>query len=349
MTIVVPRRSRWATALLDGLTAAASSEPGAPPEPALRDLAATLRLDGSPVDEARLAALLVDPSRPRTGVAEAALAGARDGATPPAAHTWLDAMGNLLGDDAPDDAVIARELAGLLDAWTDDRGLAAAPSPAALHAALVALHDALTPGLVASADSGVLRTSAQAIHDASTSRILFYPPDASSLPARLEALLTAWAADLVEAPAVERAALVHHGLALLHPFESANGRLARTVARHLLVAGGLDPTGMEAAMSRDPIAYWEQLVADERRGADARTVEVFAEHLLVARSRTRPTGPPPAWVEELADAFTVAEARTAVGAGLDDTLVLLVELAQDGHVRAVAGTQGLRWRRGDAG
>lgn len=334
------------------------------------DLAGSLRLDGSRVDTAAVRALLRDPDDPSAGVADAALADIAgtdgssngDGPRPRADRrtSWLDAMADLLDEDAPDAVVVAREVAGLLAAWSHDGGLATAETPATLRAALADLHDRLTPGLVAAADSGVLRRSTQVVHDAATGRVLHYPPDADRLPARLGALLHAWSEGLVDvaggpAGAIERAAVLHQQLALLHPFESANGRLARTVARHVLLDGGVAPAGLDAALARDAVGYWEQMTADARRGSAARTVEVLAEHLLAARAAGATAAVEDGVglerdvdvdaMSELDRSFTVADARDRLGTDLDTTLVHLVHAALAGVVTPVVATSGLRWTR----
>jgi hypothetical protein len=68
-------------------------------------------------------------------------------------------------------------------------------------------------------------------------------PDGKELAHRLDAL-----ADLIvqptEAPALVTAAIVHGELLALRPFTTANGVVARAVARTLVVTRGLDPTGV---------------------------------------------------------------------------------------------------------
>lgn len=346
-----PPRSRWTAALLRVLDAADDVAPG--DGDVLRaDLLATLRLDGSRATPAQLAGVLVDAADPTRGVTDAALAGGagRDD-EPDARRAWTDAMGNLLGAEAPEEAVLAREVAGVLGAWSLDRLVPAARTPDELDATLRRLHDVLTPGLVPSDDSGRLRATAQAVHDSSTSQILFYAPDARGVAARWEALLRGWAAEAARVGSdlhvVELAAVVHHHLAVLHPFESANGRLARTVARHLLAAHGTAPQGLDTAMAADPMRYWRQLADDEHRGHLEMGVEAFAEQLLVARTTVAgdlgaaDTG----WLAAAPDRFTVADARATLGTDLHEASERLLAATLAGVVVPDPGTRGLRWTR----
>jgi hypothetical protein len=87
-------------------------------------------------------------------------------------------------------------------------------------------------------------------------------PVGAELQARTAAVLAVLAAD--GAPALVRVGVVHAELATLRPFATANGLLARTVARLLAVRSGLEPTGvavLDAHAAARPAAYREALAA----------------------------------------------------------------------------------------
>jgi len=87
-------------------------------------------------------------------------------------------------------------------------------------------------------------------------------PVGAELQARTAAVLAVLAAD--GAPALVRVGVVHAELATLRPFATANGLLARTVARLLAVRSGLEPTGvavLDAHAAAGPAAYREALGA----------------------------------------------------------------------------------------
>lgn len=85
---------------------------------------------------------------------------------------------------------------------------------------------------------------------------------AADVAPRLDALLAVVDAD--RAPALVRTAVAHAEIALVRPFLAGNGPLARTVARHLSVRSGLDPTGIalpDEAAAREPVRYVDALAA----------------------------------------------------------------------------------------
>ena len=81
-------------------------------------------------------------------------------------------------------------------------------------------------------------------------------PDGERVAARLDLLARTVAA--TSAPALVVAAVVHGELLALRPFVAGNGVVARAVARLLVTARGLDPTGSvvpEAVWARQPNLY----------------------------------------------------------------------------------------------
>ncbi|PFG39242.1 hypothetical protein ATJ97_1740 [Georgenia soli] len=87
-------------------------------------------------------------------------------------------------------------------------------------------------------------------------------PVGAELRARTAAVLAVLAAD--DTPALVRVGVVHGEIATLRPFVTANGLLARAVARLLAVRSGLEPTGvavLDAHAAARPGAYREALAA----------------------------------------------------------------------------------------
>jgi hypothetical protein len=323
---------------------------------------ATCRLDGSlltaPPDLGTdISALDPDALRDGTGLTlpvpvEAGLAAAPAG--------WLELLARHGSDleDVPDDAITSLEYLGARAALVSDdlaEGLFGDT-----QAALAALHTRLTRGLVGPDAAGALRVSEQAVHDGASGRILYFPVDPSDVPARL-AVLGGW---LQTAGAREHAlvvsGVVHVTLLDVHPFEAANGRVARAAARLLLRARGLDPDGLaqvEAALAADPLGYQEE-VARTRRRRDATvwlerwgeavvaSLRQAAHHLDVvdATVPARAGG----WLAAVdAPGFTVAEYRAGAGVGPEEARADLAALLDAGRVRRVPGARGLRFEVAD--
>jgi len=305
---------------------------------------ATLRLDGSPIE--RPPAL--DGANPvpvaEVGeVAEVAASGHRG--------TWFDAMG--VGGRA-DEAVLALEFLGATAALASDDladRLLAAPQET-----LAELHRRLVQGLVDEAQAGSPRRSGQAVHDASVGRIIYFATDPADVPTRL-ALLSAW---LQSAGAREHGLVVsgvlHLELLLIHPFESANGRLARAAARLALRARGLDPHGLavpEVALGRAPIAYYEDVAATARRRDHTVWLERWGEAVAAGlREAAHALGvlaaePAPRAATFLdrwgAAGFTIADYRATAEVGPEESRSDLDALLDAGLVRRVQGSRGLRF------
>ena len=343
----------------------------------VRDATRALLASGD-AGRARLEAAIVDA---HDAAARATLA--LDGADPDLAvgeraGTWFDALGEVA---SPSDA--ASEAAG---AAVRDVDLAALER-AGVDAALVAddlraasvtepratweeLSRRLTAGLVAPERAGRLRTGARIVHDASVGRVLYHPLAPEDLEDGVTAL-AAWVADAAAA-GVERALIagaVHHGLLLLHPFDAANGRLARAAARLVLREGGLDPHGLaatEAGLARDALGLAEEVAATRRRNDLTvwleRVTEAHADALRDARARlglTSKGAVPAAAREAIAErlargevAFTLVEHATARGlreddrgrdGGLDAAREELEALIDARLVRRAIGGRGLRY------
>jgi hypothetical protein len=314
---------------------------------------ATLQLDGSPLTQ------LPDPSLAApetTGAPESAADQVGAAAPPGRPGTWLDAMGALRGD--LDDRVAALEAAGAraaLDSRDLDGPLLADPVPT-----LAELHRRLTRGLLD--EPGVPRRSDQAVHDASVGRVLYFPLEPAGIPAAL-ADLGAWVASHGSREhGLVVSGVVHLELLRLHPYEAANGRLARAAARSVLRARGLDPDGLaapEVVLADDPLGYHEEVARTLRR-RDAtiwleRWAETVADGLRMAARRLDrlvPALPDRAvrFVAGRADpAFTLTDYRAEAEVGAEQARTDLRALQDAGQVRRVPGTRGLRYLVVDRG
>ena len=306
---------------------------------------ATLRLDG-----ARMATI-TDPATAAATVLEHAVDVDGGAVVTSAASraTWLDTLRVL---DDPEDAVVgALELLGVLaadDSEVDQHVLTDA------DLALASLHRLLTRGLVAPERAGALRELEQAVHDGATGRILYRTAPPATL-AREFGLLTVW---LTSTGAREHglvaSGVLHLELLRLHPFDAANGRLARSASRAVLRARGLDPDHLavpEVALAADPLGYheevartllrrdltvwlerWAEAVADGLRSS-ARALEVLPA-ATPARARDFVTGH---------DAFTIADYRAEVAAAPEEARAELAALLDAGLVRRVPASRGLRF------
>lgn len=291
------------------------------------------------------------------------------------AGTWFDALGQVAqepaGAEGATDGAAVRDVdlavlerAGVDAALVaDDLRTLVVEDP---RAAWEELSRRLTDGLVAPERAGRLRTGARIVHDASVGRVLYHPLAPEDLGDGVAAL-AAWVADASAAgvdPALVAGA-VHHGLLLLHPFDAANGRLARAAARLVLRGGGLDPHGLaatEVELARDALGLAEEVAATRRRRDLTvwleRVTEAHADALREARVRL---GVVPgadvsdaaraAMAERLAQGrtdFTLVEHATDRRArGLDDDLDAAREeleaLIDAGLVRRAIGGRGLRY------
>jgi Fic family protein len=220
-------------------------------------------------------------------------------------------------------------------------------------------HAVVCAGLVA--EPGVLRTTAQAIHDGAQGWVVYNAPD----PARLSGLmaqLAEWLRDRggAEHPVVV-AGTVQERLLEWQPFEAANGRMARIASRLVLRARGVDPHGVtvpERWLAADPGGYYGEVAATIRRRGDlGRWLERYGEALVAALTAaadaaTGEAPDPPARARSICAALavgeelTVAEYAARAGVGLDDARAHLDELARAGLLDLEPGSQGLRYRRG---
>lgn len=313
----------------------------------VRAALASLRLDGSPAEAPPdLDVLPPDPPDP----------------TPPGrgertAGTWLDAMG--LADE-PDEAIVAREYRGVRAALAADdlaERILIDPGPA-----LDELHRRLTRGLVEGGTAGRPRRTRQAVQDVSVGRVIFHPADPEQVPARM-ASLAGW---MVSAGTREHAlvvsGVVHHELLATHPYEAANGRLARTAARLVLRARGLDPHGVapvEEVLAEDALGYYGEIAKTLRRRdltiwlerwgeAVSGGLRAAARHLGLVDPRPSPRVERflAGWDEHR---FTIADYRAHARVGPEGARSDLAVALDAGRVRRVPGARGLRFAVVDDG
>jgi hypothetical protein len=303
-----------------------------------------------------------------------------DGTGPERAGTWLDALGGVAtSDDAQLDAgtdagADADELARM--AALEQAGVAAgvaatdlAPAFArassdagGLGTALAMLHARITEGLVAPERAGMLRRGPRVVHDASVGRVLFFPTDPALLPDAWDALLrhvTGSGAGGMAArlPSAIRSALLHLELVRHHPFDAANGRVARAAARLALLADGLLPGGLGApdvVLAEDPLAYHEEVGASVRRRDATRWAERTLEAHGIALIRTLDAlgangpddaaaladGPP----DGLPGTFTLGDVRDLIGGDGSVARDRSSAWVVAGTVERVVGSAGLRLR-----
>lgn len=301
---------------------------------------ATLRLDGSTIEE-----VPTPPARDDH---------ARDDHEPVTSEgrgTWLDAFG--VGE-AGDDEIQAIEFAGARSALASDD--LAGPLLTRPLDTLEELHRRLVRGLVDPEVTGRPRQTEQAVHDAAVGRIIFFPPDPPAVPSRLAHLETWLQSVAAREHALIVSGVLHHELLFLHPYEAANGRLARTAARLALRARGLDPDGLmavEEVLADDVLGYYDEVARTVRRRDLTIWLERWGEAVTAGlrvaawQLGTLDASLPDraaAFLEQLeGDGFTVADYRADAKVGPEEARADLELLLDSGRIRQVIGSRGLRF------
>lgn len=327
------------TERLSALLAAAAPPDEVRERAEARAAVASLRLDGSrlesPPDPAQLhahPAIDVDAAEPRAG-------------------SWLAAFRL---DEVEDESVQVLEYQRVREALASDD--LAASVLADLRPTLEELHRRLTETLVADEVRGRLRRTQQAVHDASVGKVLFRAPDPEVVEARLGAV-EAWVAT---AAAREHGLVVsgvlHLELLALHPFEAANGRLARAAARLALRARGLDPHRLaapEPALADDAIGYHLEVPATRRRRDVTIWLERWGEAVSAGlRAAARDLGlldtEVPARARDFLrhreePGFTIVDYRAEAEVSPEDARADIDAMLDAGSVARVAGARGLRF------
>lgn len=303
---------------------------------------ATLRMDGSTIPDA--------PTHEQVEAALHAPAGTTSGADPGGWHRTMRSALDL--EDAADEVVWAREFQGVVDALSaDDVAEALLRRPVD---ALADLHRRLTRGLVDPDWAGRPRTTEQAVHDASVGRILYFAPTPAEVPGDLHRLAGWLATGAAREHGLVVSGIVHLELLRVHPFEAANGRLARAAARLVLRARGLDPHGLsvpEIPLAADAIGTYEEVARTSRRRDLTIWLERWSEavtaglrHAAHALGVLQADVPDRAlaFVDDRAGArFTIMDYRGDVGVGPEEARADLAELLDAGLATRVLGGRGL--------
>jgi fido (protein-threonine AMPylation protein) len=269
--------------------------------------------------------------------------------------TWLDTFGVL--DDPEEDLVAALELLGVLAADdSDDLTDAVLPEAATV---LPELHRRLTRGLVAPERAGAMRQLEQAVHDGATGRIVFRTAPPVELPRELS-LLGAWLASTgTREHGLIASGILHLELLRLHPFDAANGRLARAAARLVLRTRELDPDHLavpEVALGRDLLGYHEEVARTLRRRDATIWLERWAEAVASGLRRSArvagllATDAAPAATRFVAatSTFTITELRAALEVGPEAARAHVDALLDAGLIDRVPASRGLRFETSGA-
>lgn len=305
---------------------------------------ATLRLDGSTIPDA--------PTHEQVRAALAAPAATTSGADPGGWHRTMRSALDL--EDAADEVLWAREFQGVVDALSaDDLADRLLRSPVD---ALADLHRRLTHGLVGPEHAGRPRTTEQAVHDASVGRILYFATDPADVPGELHRLGGWLGSAAAREHAIVVSGIVHLELLRIHPFEAANGRLARAAARLVLRARGLDPHGLAVAeipLAADAMGTYEEVARTVRRKDLTIWLERWGEAVTAGlRHAAHALGVVTVDVPDRAAAFvdaragapfTIMDYRGDVGVGPEEARADLAELLDAGLVTRVLGSRGLRF------
>lgn len=316
-----------------------------------RAVAASLALDGAPItDVVAGVSTWLDTLRAPPRVAEATDVDP-DRAT--VADDAADAAETTIGEHTPESTVAVLEAGGVAAGLTSTDLLD--PILTAPVATLRELHRRVTRGLVAPERAGADRTLEQAVHDGVTGRIIFRAPPPASLPDALERL-DRWvvaATQRGEHPLVVSGVL-HLEVLSLHPFDAANGRVARAAARLALRAQGGDPHGLacpEPWLATDPLGYHEEVASSRYRRDAAIWLERWGEAVTaglreVARALGMlPSAPVDAPLPpSLDERFTVREHQDATGLSAAAARAQLRDLLDTGWIEWVPGSRGLRVR-----
>ena len=198
--------------------------------------------------------------RLRAGLEAAQASAELDGARVAAARVRALASGAAAGDD-PTEVVVrgALRTQAAVERLMPDLGAPGRPGsargalgPVPLSQMLARLHTVAAAGRVPDEELGRPRSDGPAADLTG----LGTAPTGAEVVARLETL--AALTRTTNAPAAVVAAVVHGELLALRPFTTANGVVARAVARLAVTAGGLDPTGSalpDAVWARTPLVY----------------------------------------------------------------------------------------------
>lgn len=305
---------------------------------------ASLRLDGSTIPG------------PPTPEQVRASHGGPDVVTAVESGSWDRTLRSALDvADATDEVLWAREFQGVLAALSsDDLASRLLTDPVD---ALADLHRRMTAGLVAADHAGRPRTTEQAVHDGSVGRILWFTPDPSDVPGELHRLAGWLASAAAREHGLLVSGIVHYELLRIHPFEAANGRLARATARLILRSRGLDPHGLavpEIPLADDPLGIHEEVARTTRRRDLTIWLERWGEavtagmrHASEVLGLPRPAAPDRGLATIDArepGEFTVMDYRADASVGPEHARADLHALLDAGTITRVPGSRGLKFQ-----
>jgi len=263
---------------------------------------------------------------------------------------WLDML--RVFDTPSDREIRALEVLGARAGDASDdltAALLSDPGPA-----LAELHRRLTRGLVTDQRAGAPRITEQAVHDGSTGRVVFFTAEPADVPGEL-ALLEAWLSSTgTREHGLIVSGVLHLELLRIHPYDAANGRLARAASRLVLRARGLDPDHLavpEPTLARDAMGYVEEVARTLRRRDLTIWLERWGEAVADGlRSSARDLGLLDTEVPEAASAFvvarpafTLADHRAELALTPAESREQLQRLLDSGLVARQPGTRGLRF------
>ncbi len=316
----------------------------------LVDLVATTRRLADDVGRAVAAGSTAPDLWDRAVIASCRLDGSPHDRTPTDGDTTA-----LVDDDSSTEDIWRREYAGVR------RALAADDLAELLRrdvlGAIQGLHRLLTGGLVATELRGRLRRSDVAVHTGGEGRQVFRPVAPDRLAREMTHLPRLLDAD--DHHPLEVAGILQFDLLRLHPFESANGRLARAAARLVLRGAGLDPGGLaipEISMVQRRAGNYDEVAAGLRSGDRTRFLEGWGEDVtagLRLAATTLGVQPGPvdtALVARLPTSFTLIDVANDLGDGADGPDLPAARrtanaLLDAGWAQRIHGSRGLRFRR----
>jgi Fic family protein len=178
-----------------------------------------------------------------------------------------DAIAAVEGEEPEEAALIDRQaVSGYRRALTYVIQLADDPQFAYAPALIRSLHFMMTEYTL-DASPGRWRPGPIWVRNEATGEVVYEAPEADLIPALVDELVAALAAD-ADSPAMVRAAMAHLNLVMIHPFRAGNGRMSRclqtlVLAREQILAQEL--CSIEEYLGRNTDAYY-RILADVGQG-----------------------------------------------------------------------------------
>ncbi len=151
---------------------------------------------------------------------------------------------------------------------------------------LLKMHQGITKGVLENTLAcGKLREVQNYI--AKGSRIVYTPPPPEKVEAMMKELVK-WinSDETKDLNPIIQAGICHYAIAMIHPFEDGNGRVARALATLILKTRGFDPKGIYAIdeyYERDRDAYYKALQqVDKANGNLTSWLEYYADGVLLS-------------------------------------------------------------------